>query len=70
MKNTKKMMSLTDKQMKRLREHSKDHRGGMRSKHMSATGTDDLRVVLRAVGTIVPCHSMHMCMATCIDLWT
>jgi hypothetical protein len=27
-------MSLTDKQMKRLREHAKDHRGGMRSKHM------------------------------------
>ncbi len=29
-----KTMSLTDKQMKRLREHAKDHRGGMRSKHM------------------------------------
>lgn len=29
-----KTMSLTDKQMKRLREHSKEHRGGMRGKHM------------------------------------
>jgi hypothetical protein len=27
-------MELTDKQMARLKEHSKLHKGGMRSKHM------------------------------------